>query len=329
MTKFVISGYIGFNNFGDEAIASVLTKYLKKINAEKIVLLSSNPEKTSKIHNVESINYLKFIKPIFETDILISGGGSLLQDITSLKSLIYYLLVIFTALLFHKKVIIFAQGFSKFRTKIGEFLTKIILKHCHKIYLRDLKSQEILKSLKINSIVIADPVFDIEIPPNINHSGIGIQLRNFENLSDEFLNLLADEISKNFKNEKINLYSLQDSLDISILIKFSNILKQKNIDSTIHNNLNIIDCINELTKLEYLIGMRFHANLIAAKARVKVLGINYDEKVKNLSTNIGFPIINLTDNFINNKFDNFINLDVSKYNIPIFIFPDIIEEDKQ
>ena len=47
MTKYVISGYIGFDNFGDEAIAKVLTTHLKDINAEKITVLSSNPIKTS------------------------------------------------------------------------------------------------------------------------------------------------------------------------------------------------------------------------------------------------------------------------------------------
>ena len=47
MTKYVISGYIGFDNFGDEAIAQVLTSYLKASGAEKITVLSSNPEKTA------------------------------------------------------------------------------------------------------------------------------------------------------------------------------------------------------------------------------------------------------------------------------------------
>ena len=56
MTKYVISGYIGFDNFGDEAIASVLTSHLKSLNAEEIVLLSSNPEKTAKLYNVKSIS---------------------------------------------------------------------------------------------------------------------------------------------------------------------------------------------------------------------------------------------------------------------------------
>ena len=88
MTKYVISGYIGFDNFGDEAIAKVLTSHLKSKGAEKITVLSSSPNKTAKLYGVDSVNFLKFYQPIIESDVLISGGGSLLQDITSLKSLI-------------------------------------------------------------------------------------------------------------------------------------------------------------------------------------------------------------------------------------------------
>ena len=122
MTKYVISGYIGFDNFGDEAIAKVLTSYLKSKKAKKITVLSSNPHKTARLYDVYSANYLKFFKPIIESDVLISGGGSLLQDITSLKSLIYYLAVIVFALVFKKKVIIFAAA-----TVFSHFFANIIM----------------------------------------------------------------------------------------------------------------------------------------------------------------------------------------------------------
>ena len=122
MTKYIISGYIGFDNFGDEAIACVLINYLKKINAEKITLISSNPKKTANLYNVNSIGMLNFFPSIAEADILISGGGSLLQDITSLKSLIYYLGLIVLALIFKKKVILMAQGFGPIKNKLARKL---------------------------------------------------------------------------------------------------------------------------------------------------------------------------------------------------------------
>lgn len=323
MTKFVISGYIGFDNFGDEAIQQVLTAHLKEQNAEKITVISSNPEKTAGLYGVNSCKMLNFIKPISECDVLISGGGSLLQDVTSLKSLIYYLSIIILAIALNKKVIIFAQGFTPFRTKIGKFLTKHILKHCHEISVRDIKSQELLKDLGINSELVTDPVFGININYEQNKEGVGIQLREYPTLNDIFLNQLADEIAKHFSDKKIKLFSLQDSLDLAPLQKFAEMLNSRNIKSELYNNLDINNTINELSKLEYLIGMRFHACLVSAKARVKILGINYDIKVQNLAKTVGFPSVKLNEKTLSDYFEELINLDTINYKIPDFKFPKI------
>lgn len=323
MTKYVISGYIGFDNFGDEAIAKVLISHLKSKDAKKITVLSSNPEKTAKLYDVCSVNFLRFVRPIWESDVLISGGGSLLQDITSLKSLIYYLVIILTALLLNKKVVIFAQGFTPFRTKIGKFLTRFVLKYCELIYVRDAKSQEILKGLNLESKLLSDPVFGMEVPSLKVKQGVGVQLRWFHSFTSEFMENLANEIAKRFPYEKIKLYSLQDTMDLPVLIEFSNILKKRGIDFEIYKNLNVEDVINELSKLEYLIGMRFHANLVAVKAGVKVLGINYDIKVLSLAQYVGFPVIGLAEVSFEREFDELFNIDVEKYQMPEFEFPKI------
>ena len=160
MTKYVVSGYIGFDNFGDEAIAHVLVDKLKSKGAEKITLISSNPQKTAQIHQVASCKMLDFWKSLCEADVLISGGGSLLQDVTSFKSLLYYLGVIYCALFFGKKVEIFRQGIGPIHSKFGQFLTKIALKHASKISVRDKKSQELLKSWKIDAKKKKKHIFD-------------------------------------------------------------------------------------------------------------------------------------------------------------------------
>ena len=323
MTKYVISGYIGFDNFGDEAIAEVLTSHLKKLGAEKITVISSNPEKTSKLYDVDSCKMLDFLKPIADCDIFISGGGSLLQDVTSLKSLLYYLALITYALALNKKVIIFAQGFTPFRTKIGKFLTKHILKHCHKISVRDIKSQELLNKLGIESELVTDPVYGIELDKNQNKEGVGIQLRSYHSLNDIFLNQLADEVTKHFSNKEIKLFSLQDSLDLAPLHRFAEMLESRNIKSKIYQNLDTNKTIEELSKLEYLIGMRFHACLVSAKAGVKTLGINYDVKVQNLAKTVDFPSVKLDEKTLTGKFEELLNLDVNQYKIPEAKFPEI------
>lgn len=320
MTRYVISGYIGFDNFGDEALAGVLINHLKETGAEKITVLSANPEKTSRLYGVKSCSMLKFLYPILSSDVLISGGGSLLQDITSLTSLIYYLIIIMTAIIFHKKVIIFAQGFSKFRTQIGEILTSYALKKCSKISVRDKQSQDCLKALGIESVLVSDPLFGMQCPQNISHSGIGVQLRNCRGICDEFLSALAEEISINFKNQEIKLFSFQDNIDLPILERFAEYLTSNGCIIKIYKNLSVTEVIHEVSKLEYFIGMRFHSCLISTKSGVKTLGINYDTKVSNLANNIGFPIINMYGCEVKNGIEELVNQNPGSYSIPEFIF---------
>lgn len=291
MTKYVVSGYIGFDNFGDEAIARVLTDKLKSEGAEKITLISSNPKRTAALHGVNSCGMLKFFNALKEADVLISGGGSLLQDVTSLKSLIYYLGVIYTALFLRKKVEIFAQGIGPINSKIGRFLTQAALKNASKISVRDKKSQELLKSWNIDSELVQDPVFSLNLPQKNAKGIIGIQLRSFPTLTDEFLEKLAEEVRKKFSDKKIQIISLQDSIDLEVCEKFKRMLGLEN--SEVLSKLSINDVFEVISNLEYLIGMRFHANVAAIKCGVKTTAINYDIKVKKLAEEYNLPMIEL------------------------------------
>ena len=164
--KVVISGYYGANNFGDEAILETIVQRLKKYDAD-IIVFSTNPQKTSQIHKVNAVNSFDlfdvFIN-IIKSDVLISGGGSLLQDVTSLKSLFYYLFVLITAQIFGKNTLIFAQGIGPIKNKFGEILTKFVLKKCNAITVRDDKSLFLLRSWCLNNTqLVCDPLFDLEL----------------------------------------------------------------------------------------------------------------------------------------------------------------------
>lgn len=302
--KYLISGYIGFDNFGDEAIAHVLTQKLKESGAGKITLISSNPEKTAVLHGVNSCPMLNFLPSLIESDVLISGGGSLLQDKTSVKSLIYYLLVIFFALLFRKRVQIFAQGIGPINSKIGQILTKMLLKRVNDITVRDTKSQELLASWGISSVLVKDPIFELDLPQKNLKGVVGIQLREFDGVDEYFLQKLADEIGKRFFTKKIKLISLQDSLDLEVCKTFEKMLNSKGMfDVEILSGLSINEVLEEISNLEYLVAMRFHANVVGIKAGVKTLAINYDPKVEKLAKEYNLPMINLNDTSFSEQFE--------------------------
>ncbi|MCD7878997.1 MAG: polysaccharide pyruvyl transferase family protein, partial [Candidatus Gastranaerophilales bacterium] len=199
--KFCISGYYGFDNFGDEVILKVLIENLKKFKCQpEITVFSVNPEKTSKLYNVKSVHsfkYFEVINSLFRTDYLISGGGSLLQDSTSIKSIIYYLGVIFLAYLFNKKVLIFAQGIGSIHNKIIAKITASLLKKAQYITVRDENSLKLLQQWGIKASLCNDPAWNIEVEVCDNSiSDIGIQLRPWASLSDSVLFELEQVVNK-------------------------------------------------------------------------------------------------------------------------------------
>ena len=302
--RYIVSGYIGFDNFGDEAIASSLVQKLKSEGAEKITLISSNPSKTSELYGVESCSMLNFLKPLINSDVLVSGGGSLLQDVTSLKSLIYYLGVIYSALILGKKVEIFAQGIGPINSRIGLVLTKFALGKASKITVRDVRSKNLLKSWGIESELVKDPVLTLDLPQKHQTGLVGVQLRTFDGVDENFLNKLAKEISLRFADKKIVILSLQDIIDKDLCLKFANMLKQKSVYKVeVLSGLNVNEVIEKISNLEYLIAMRFHANVIGIKAGVKTLAINYDPKVKTLAEEYNLPFINLDDEDFSKVFE--------------------------
>ncbi|MBR1908344.1 polysaccharide pyruvyl transferase CsaB [bacterium] len=297
--NIVISGYYGSDNFGDETILKVLIDKLKQFDTTNITVLSLNPEKTKSLHNVNAIksfDIMKVISAIFKSDILISGGGSLLQDVTSVKSLFYYLFVIKVAEFFHKKVIIFAQGIGPIKNKFGESMCRKLLKKADCVTVRDDKSLFLLRGWGIGKAnLVVDPLFGLNLTGSNPTDTIGIQLRSFKDLSEEFLAKLAKSVEQHFYNKKIQIFSFQDSLDKDICIHFEALLKglNSNIQTEVIYNKTPDELIKLMGQLQYMIAMRFHACLICARYGIRTLALSYDYKVDKLAEDLKLPCTNL------------------------------------
>lgn len=298
MTKAVISGYYGFNNFGDEAILSVIINKLKFLNVD-VTVFSSNPKFTKKNYGVKAVKSFdipKVILEIIKSDVLVSGGGSLLQDVTSVKSLLYYCFVILTALLFRKKVIIFAQGIGPVNRKFAQVLVKNILSSCTYVSVRDENSLNLLKSWNVEAELVCDPIYSIAVPKGETNASVGVQLRDYKTMNYNLLTKLAEQIVIDFSDKKIEIYSFQNSIDLDLCKKFEGILKALNpdIETEVIPAKPLKETVERLSKLEYLIAMRFHAVLVALMAGVKTCAINYDIKVEKLADEAKLPLISMS-----------------------------------
>ena len=162
--RVVLSGYFGFDNVGDEAILFSIIRALRKLEPSvDITVLSNNPAETAATYGVETVNRWNIGEvraALKSADGLISGGGSLMQDATSWKSIPYYSAVIKLAQMARVPVFIYSQGMGPINGALGKWLVKSVFNKCAGITVRDVASFELLREIgvRLPVTVVPDPV---------------------------------------------------------------------------------------------------------------------------------------------------------------------------
>ena len=318
MKKVLISGYYGFGNFGDEMILKLLLEKLKDCD---VTVLTNDPRKTFDtygVHSVYTFSLEHVLKEIAYCDVLISGGGSLLQNVTSIKSLWFYGSIIKFAQIMRKEVVIFAQGIGPITGWFSTGMTKKLLKKSQYVSVRDEKSLELLKKWGIkNANLVCDPLYSLEVSQPERTQKIWIQLRKFETLTDELFDNIVQQVKSRYYDREIEVLSLQDEMDVGISKIFINKLKHvdPNINVTLVKELSNEEIINRISQYDCMIGMRFHACLVAVKYGVKTLAIAYDPKVEMLAKDNGIPYLSM-DSKANNYEKSFNDMEnISRWNL--------------
>ncbi|MGP1569804.1 MAG: polysaccharide pyruvyl transferase CsaB [Eubacteriales bacterium] len=313
--KIVISGYYGFNNIGDESILRAVVDNLKiKIPQAKIVVLTKDVDGTGQKYGVDTVDRKSFIdvfSVISSCDFLISGGGSLLQDVTSKKSILYYIAIIKLALLFGKKVLIYSQGIGPINSKFNRKLTAKTLQKVSSIVVRDESSKEFLEEIGVtkNIIVTADPVLRIKPTPldigskileseglvrtEKENITVGFAIRE-RNLKSDFMNELANAIRKLVTERKakvvlIPFHFSEDRLVIDELAE--RLCDLSGSIFCLHKKYLTDEMLSIVGNLDMLVGVRLHSLIHATIMGVPLIGISYDPKVNSFLKSIGTKAI--------------------------------------
>lgn len=291
--NILISGYYGFNNNGDDSVLKSIVDDLKKSESEiKITVLSKRPLETSKLYGVNSLyrfNFFAIKKCIRQTNLLISGGGSLIQDVTSTHSLKYYLWIINLALKNSVRVMLYSNGIGPILREKNRILAANILNKVDLITLRDKNSADELKKLCVNKppiIVTADAAFNLDLPQtsallkfNITENFFIIALRSWKYNAEAFEKNIA--VFADYIQQKYNLLPvfvpMHPTNDVKISKKIISLMKStaKYICDYTTNDL-----INLIVKAEFVFGMRLHTIIYAIQTSTPVLALIYDPKVK-------------------------------------------------
>lgn len=303
--KIVISGYYGFNNNGDDALLMSIINDVRAVNEKAVItVLSNSPADTKRNYGVNAVyryNMFTVLAAIASCDLLVSGGGTLIQDATSTKSLLYYLTIIKLAKIFRKKVMLYANGIGPLNSFKNIEKTKRILNEVDLITLRDEASKKELEQIGVTKPEIrltADPAFLLEpdfsgkeiltnygIPEE--HPLLCISVRKWKNNPENFEEIMAKFCD--YAYEKHGIFSvfvpMQHKIDYAVAAAIKN--KMKNRAIVIGANYQVPAILSLMHEMKLCVGMRLHSLIYSAGCAVPVIGIVYDPKVNGFMEYMG------------------------------------------
>jgi len=315
----IICGAYGKGNEGDEAILTSILKELRSINNDMpIWVMSRNPRQTEEKYEVNSLyifNVIKYCKLLRNSCLFVNGGGSLMQDITSSRSLYFYLFTLWAAKKRKCKVLMYGCGIGPLKRSFNrKIASKVLNKTADIITLRDSGSEKLLKEIGVDkpiTLLSADPVINMlpaskeEVDAAFFNEGIneslpmiGFCLREWKS----FTNLDAIAKSAEYAYKKFGLipvfYPIESPKDIAIGEKISNMLSIPSYCCSKAHTPSVT--IGMLGRMKVICAMRLHALIFAVAGNTPVIGLSYDLKVENFLKDIGREKVCLNiENFTN------------------------------
>jgi polysaccharide pyruvyl transferase CsaB len=292
--KCVICGYYGQGNAGDEALLMSLLEMLP--DSVTPIVISNNAEETHKIYGVESYSRsdtISLLSKLGKDDLFIWGGGSLMQDVTSIRSPLYYAGLMAFAQWRGLKTIAYAQGIGPLNHHITRCFTKQVLSRCDGISVRDQSSANLLASWNLMCTIAPDPVWTLSSQPfsGLEHLSpplIAVNLRPSPLLTSQRLTNLTQaliDLQETLKGT-ILLLPFQQSKDSVITEEVATQLRGEHQIIKITNPRELKGLFK---KVDLLIGMRLHSLIMGAGEGCICFGLSYDPKVSNLMKEIHLP----------------------------------------
>lgn len=310
MKKIVVSGYYGFDNLGDEAVLeSVLNNIRLAMGELHITVLSANPEATEMLYGVHAIKRtapVKVLKALWDCDALISGGGSLLQDVTGRLSIFYYLSLIAMGKFMGKKVMVYSQGIGPIRKPFNQFVTRHVLGWVDAITVREPNSRGDLIEMGIDPAhvsITADPVISLSpqenpqlmewlhaLPGYIENAPlIGFAFRG-QDMAFGAAEKLAKLIRRLREDLHANVllipyYAEQDAMVLDSLERLA-----EGLVIPLRRRLSVKEMLSLTAQLDVLVGTRLHSLIVSAVCGTPMVAVSYDPKIEYFMGTIHRPV---------------------------------------
>ena len=303
----LVCGAYGRGNAGDDAILEAIVTELRQIDPDlPIWVLSRNPADTRLTYRLNSIYtfaFPRFLHRMRRTRLYINGGGSLMQDVTSHRSLWFYLFTISAAKRLGNRVMMYGCGIGPIHSPSNrKRASRVLQSSVDAITLRDTHSKAELEDMGVTRpkiILSADPTVILPAAPpqvvdgileseGLSPDGryIGFTLRpwpGFEEKAHIFA-AAADYAYETYGLTPVFL-PIERRLDVGAAEKAAAFLKAPyhiipDTGSSAHT-------IGLFARMQVTVSMRLHALVFAAGQGVPLVGVVYDQKISSFLSYIG------------------------------------------
>lgn len=297
----LICGAYGKGNRGDNAILSAIIKQLRDIDPDlPICALSRDPKETrlsAGISSVYTFRVFKIGRLMCKTKLYISGGGTLMQDATSTRSLLYYLYSIRQAKKKGCKVMLYGCGIGPIsRTRNRKRTAKTLNACADVISVRDRYSLEFMRELGVKAPKVsltADPALLIEAEDASALYRCGLSeteryalfaLRPWSGYEEEGFAEAAEYAYRKHGLIPV-LYCMEPNRDLPIARALAKRLRcpYKLVQAGESGE----EVLAVLKRMWLVLSMRLHTLIFAAGQGVPLIGVVYDPKVSGFLDDLG------------------------------------------
>ncbi|MCL2059674.1 MAG: polysaccharide pyruvyl transferase CsaB [Oscillospiraceae bacterium] len=316
----IISGYYGFDNIGDDAMLMGIIDSVRKYRpGTRLAILSKAPTRTAlnyRVNTYNRLNLFKAIRLMRHARLFIHGGGNLIQDSTSTRSLFFYLTVTLLAKMMHVRVMFFGNGFGPLTKPFNRRVSGRVLNRADIITVREKLSLGELGALAVTKPSIsltADPallVSDAAPKQDIDEimSGEGIpQGRRYIGFSVRD-NIIAAKATRDLHADGVDYLRAiakaadefclrHDVLPVFLPTEYPRDVRQiekvlkmmKTSGYVIRQRYTVPQTLGIVAKMDMMVAMRLHALIFAANMGVPVVSIEYQPKIEGFINYIGQP----------------------------------------
>lgn len=278
----LLCGYYGFGNLGDELLAEAVVSLLAEngVEKERIGILSAAPEETSEKLGVTAFDRWKLKeidRAVKMSRTLLLGGGGLFQDVTSVKSSLYYWWVVRAARMHGAKPWAVGQSIGPLRSLIASAAAKNAFSSCAYRSVRNGSSLGTLNNWGLMGSITPDLVMSLRVNRDFKRGDI--LLLNLRPGHDRLARLAVRYASAMVQERGLRTVGVAFSQeDADELEKYRNMsllkLEQITVVKTLREFENITD--NSCCA----VGMRLHFLILCQLAGLPSCGAPYDPKVR-------------------------------------------------